>query len=342
MNQRGIVLSKIIQIVISLVATVALAFCSSAAIIAFAFDSALKSNAETMTQNIQNDSSGSTEDTAPKVSNTLPSDFYILLLGADSDSSRSEGEESSEFDGVFRADTIMMAHINTDKKKISLCSFERDIKTNLPDYGTAKLNAAYSVGGVDMMKSQLGQISGISTPYYAVVDMDGMSEIIDSLGGVDVNVEAAFYDEEMQAGIPSAGMQHLDGTQAIVYCRSRMPWAAGDIDRARHQRDVLSALAKKIESSDIWTMSSMAISVAKHISTNLTSSQILEIGSKLKGLDTSADVYSMMTPTLNEYDDGVSYEILDNTGWNQILSDFKSFTNPNVTVASSTSEPVKQ
>ena len=88
----------------------------------------------------------------PEIPNTLPNDFYVMLLGVDSDENRANGDEAAYFEGAFRSDTIIVAHVNLLTKKVSLLSLERDIKTEIYGYGndtTYKLNAAYAYEGPD-------------------------------------------------------------------------------------------------------------------------------------------------------------------------------------------------
>ena len=269
----------------------------------------------------------------PEVPNTLPDDFYVMLLGVDSDENRINGDEAGEFEGAFRSDTIIVAHINLLTKKISLLSLERDIKTEIYGYGedtTYKLNAAYLLGGEPLMREQAEELLNpnwsptvIEIPYYAVVDMDGMMEIIDSVGGIDVDVEDAFWDPQLQEGLDQGGWQHLDGHDAVMYCRSRYAWDDGDFARGRHQRQVLQALANKLMSnSDPFALLGAAETISNHVASNMPMEQIFEVASKLRGIDTAHDIYSMMTPTNSIDIDGQSFQELSEAAWKIVLEQF--------------------
>lgn len=268
----------------------------------------------------------------PEVPDTLPNDFYMLLLGVDSSEQRETGEEAQYYNGSFRSDTIIVAHINLDDKKVSMCSLERDIKTILDGYesdGYYKLNAAYALGGVDLMKDEAEQLVGVKIPYYAIIDMDGLTEIIDSFGGIEIDVEDAFFDQQLQDGIEQGGWQTLNGQQAVLYSRSRYAWAEGDFARARHQREVLKSLANKIMSgTDLFQLYDKAGAISERVATNLTLPQIFEIAAKMKGIDAEADIYSLMTPTVGEYVDGVSYQVMDDEKWEEILDMLINFIDP--------------
>lgn len=275
-----------------------------------------------------------TEPKQPDVPDSLPSDFYMLLLGVDSSEQRENGEEAQFFNGSFRSDTIIVAHVDLEDKKVALCSLERDIKTVIDGYeddGYNKLNAAYALGGVDLMKSEAEDLIGEPIPYYAIVDMDGLTEMIDAFGGVDVDVEREFWDTQLEDGIAQGGMQTLNGQQAVLYSRSRYAWDEGDFARARHQRDVLKALASKILASgdDLFSLYGAAETISTRIATNFTFPDLFEIAAKMRGMNAQTDIYSMMTPTIGEYVDGISYQILDEEQWDEMLYDFKNMIDPN-------------
>lgn len=275
-----------------------------------------------------------TEPKQPDVPDSLPSDFYMLLLGVDSSEQRENGEEAQFFNGSFRSDTIIVAHVDLEDKKVALCSLERDIKTIIDGYeddGYNKLNAAYALGGVDLMKSEAEDLIDEPIPYYAIVDMDGLTEMIDAFGGVDVDVEREFWDTQLEDGIAQGGMQTLNGQQAVLYSRSRYAWDEGDFARARHQRDVLKALASKILASgdDLFSLYGAAETISTRIATNFTFPDLFEIAAKMRGMNAQTDIYSMMTPTIGEYVDGVSYQVLDEEQWDEMLYDFKNMIDPN-------------
>lgn len=270
-----------------------------------------------------------------EVPDTLPDDFYMLLLGVDSNTARTTGIETDDYAGVFRSDTIILAHINLTEQKISLCSFARDIMTEFEGYsGTYKLNAAYALGGVEQMRIEIESMTGVEIPYYTVIDMDGFVQIIDSLGGLEVDVEYAFYDPELEAGIDTAGVQTLDGQASLLYARARYAWEAmglypGDDYRQKHQRQIIAAFADKFSESNLLTIFNAVKIVFEHISTNLGVIQMFELASKLNGI-TSDSIYSMSTPTESYYsDDGVWYEILQEDKWAEVLELF--ITNTAVT-----------
>lgn len=287
-----------------------------------------------------------TSDDDLTVPNSLPTDFYVLLLGVDADENRRTGTEASLYgtsDSSYRSDSIIVAHVNTNEKKIALMSLHRDIKTEINGYenDNYKLNAAYALGGVSLMKKEAEELCGVDIDYYACIDMDGLEKLVDSVGGIEVDVEqsswykdkgVAFYDEYLEAGIQKAGIQTLNGHDAMLYARSRHAWVEDDFARARHQRQVLQALAKKVmTNANLMSLQSTATTVSENVSTNMNVSQIFELAAKMMGMNTDTNILSMMTPTTNKMIDGASYEIVNTSEWKELLYNFYNLTNPDTT-----------
>lgn len=172
-------------------------------------------------------------------SNSEP--FSVLLLGIDTDEVRGSQTEG-------RSDSIMVATINPQKKQTTLVSIPRDTYTELVGNGTSdKLNHAYAYGGVAMAMSSVENLLDIPIDHYALVNMDGMTDLIDEVGGVDIDNHLAFEYEG--ANFP-LGKIHLEGWQAVKYSRMRYDDPEGDYGRQKRQRIVLEALFHELASID--------------------------------------------------------------------------------------------
>jgi LCP family protein required for cell wall assembly len=115
-----------------------------------------------------------------------------------------------------------------------------------------RINEFYYRYGIDPMRDEIKEITGLYPEKYAVIDMEAFSTIIDELGGVDVTVEKAIYDSlypGANGGYStfsiSAGAHHLNGTEALKYARSRE--STTDFDRAKRQQQIVEAVREKIE-----------------------------------------------------------------------------------------------
>ncbi|MFA5842426.1 MAG: LCP family protein [Candidatus Gracilibacteria bacterium] len=144
-------------------------------------------------------------------------------------------------------DTIMLASVNETKKTVSLFSIPRDLVVN-----GRRINEFYYRYGIDPMRDEIAEITGLYPEKYAVIDMEAFSTTIDLLGGVDVTVEKAIYDSlypGANGGYStfsiSAGAHHLNGTEALKYARSRE--STTDFDRAKRQQQIVEAVREKIE-----------------------------------------------------------------------------------------------
>ncbi len=128
--------------------------------------------------------------------------FYALLLGVDSDENRISGTEAGLYEGDhFRSDTIILARVDPKQKQVTLVSFHRDILVDLSKYGGSgqdKLNSAYGYGGPDLIVRTIEDLSGVQISHYAQVDIDGLADIVDTLGGVTVDVPMSFYDPMLE------------------------------------------------------------------------------------------------------------------------------------------------
>ncbi|KAF1297260.1 transcriptional regulator [Enterococcus sp. JM4C] len=167
--------------------------------------------------------------------------FSVLLLGIDTDAVRGSQTEG-------RSDSIMVATVNPQKKQTTLVSIPRDTYTELVGNGTSdKLNHAYAYGGVSMAMASVENLLDIPIDHYALVNMDGMTDLIDEVGGIDIDNHLAFDYEG--ASFP-LGNIHLNGWEAVKYSRMRYDDPEGDYGRQRRQRIVLEALFHDLASID--------------------------------------------------------------------------------------------
>jgi len=172
----------------------------------------------------------------------------ILLLGTDRRSevatTGSSAKASEWVSGQQRTDTMMILHIDADRRGASLISIPRDSWVSIPGRGMAKINAAYSWGGPRLAVATVEKLTNLRVDHVAIVDWDGYKAMIDKLGGVDVTVPKTVYDSARKYTW-TAGPHHLDGAQALLYARERHGLPGGDLDRVKRQQAVLRALSQK-------------------------------------------------------------------------------------------------
>ncbi len=231
----------------------------------------------------------------------------IALFGLDNRSNGSYGSGNS--------DSIMIASIDNDTHEVKLVSVYRDTYLNVYDDSFKKCNSAYAKKGVEGAVAMLNQNLDLDIKEYVAVDFNAMVEVIDLLGGVDIEVtteEAGYmkvYIDELQqvTGVQSSyvtggGVCTLDGIQATAYCRVRYT-AGDDFKRAERQRTVLSAMAEKAKKADLSTLNKIIDAVFDDIDTSLTSADIIGLAayvSQYEIADTSGFPFSQTTMTLGK------------------------------------------
>ncbi|MCH4185209.1 MAG: LCP family protein [Eggerthellaceae bacterium] len=252
---------------------------------------------------------------------------YILLMGTDQSIDR---DQSGDLDNTYRTDTIILARIDPVNKKVTLISMPRDTMVTLDGYGTQKLNAAYAFGGSALAVKTVSSISGVGISHFGLVDFDGFKDVIDTLGGIDVDVPMEIDDADA-GGHLDAGQQTLDGDQALILCRARHAYdeyGSGDDYRAANQRLVLQALAKKILSSDVGTIANTVSALSQYVSTDLSVSDVISLAQALQGIDTDEDMYTAAMPTDPLYQNELWYEKIDQDAWTTMMKRVDSGESP--------------
>ena len=175
-----------------------------------------------------------------------------------------------------RSDSMILCSINPDTKAISLISFLRDTYVKFPTgYSNNRLNAAYAFGGFPMLYSVLEENFGVHVDGGVEVDFEGFEKIINTLGGVDINLTKA---EGEWMGLPS-GMNHMDGKTALNYARIRK--LDSDFGRTERQRNVLTALFNKFKGADLSTIMDLANQVLGMVRTDLSDGELLKLVTQL-------------------------------------------------------------
>jgi LCP family protein required for cell wall assembly len=175
-----------------------------------------------------------------------------LMVGSDSRADLSEDERKDLSTGNAsggRTDTIMLLHTGSGPNV--LVSIPRDSIVDIPGHGSGKINAAYAFGGAPLLVQTIENETGIRVDEYVEIGMDGVAGIVDAVGGVEVCPKENMRDPLAGLNIKK-GCQEVDGKTALAYARSRKTASLGDIDRARRQREVVSAVGEKVLSP--WTV----------------------------------------------------------------------------------------
>jgi LCP family protein required for cell wall assembly len=195
--------------------------------------------------------------------------WNILLLGSDND-------QKFNFPAIL-TQVMMVVHVDTIHNTVTMLSIPRDSWVSVPEVGGMhKIDQTFLLGaqqnnsfesGVQLARATIEQDYGIPIDRYAWVGLDGFSKVIDTLGGVDIDITHPIVDDNYpddtgaNANDPYAyqrlylapGPQHLSGEQALDYVRSRHADLVGDIGRTQRQQQVLEALKPKLNLTNVLT-----------------------------------------------------------------------------------------
>ena len=214
----------------------------------------------------------------------------ILLLGVDSWETHSG-----------RSDAIVVLSIDTVHKRVLVTSVPRDLRVSLDGLSQPqRINAAYAHGGADLARAKLAQVLDVDIPYYAVVNFSGFARIVDTFGGVTIDVPADIVDMEFPAadGVNhepfelKAGVQHLDGETALKYARTRKSSPTGDFGRMYRQQQVLQALkAQALTPRTVFRIPALYNDFRHAVQTNVSVQMVIQLARVARSVD-AADIGS--------------------------------------------------
>ncbi|HET8604297.1 MAG TPA: LCP family protein [Marmoricola sp.] len=179
----------------------------------------------------------------------------ILVLGTDRRSRvPTTGKHARASDWVYgaqRSDTIMVLHIDGDRRGASVISIPRDSWVDIPGYGHAKINAAFSWAGPSLAVRTVEALTGVRIDHVAVVDWAGFGALTNALGGVEVDVPNTVRDPSEHVTW-TAGWHRLDGSRALDYVRMREGLPGGDFDRIHRQQYFLHQVLRTTLRGSLW------------------------------------------------------------------------------------------
>lgn len=207
--------------------------------------------------------------------------FNILLIGCDA---REEG-------GRGRSDSIILISINKESEQLIATSIMRDIYVEIPGHGNNRINAAYAYGGADLLVETVEKNFKIQIDRYASVDFFVFMDIVDQMGGVDLEISdeeflvANAYINELNVlldepygtdWLPGGGPHHLNGKQALGYSRIRYVGDA-DFERTKRQRTVLEQIFNKVKDYNLIELNSLLNIILPEITTDLTEGEAITL-----------------------------------------------------------------
>lgn len=239
----------------------------------------------------------------------------ILLVGQD----RREGETQA------RADSMILCTFHKESGQLTMTSFLRDLYVPIPGHHDNRINASYSIGGMDLLCQTLEENFDLHVDGCVEVDFSQFSEIVDRLGGVEIELrqdEAEVINRETGSAL-SSGVQRLNGSQALTYSRIRSLDADGDFSRTNRQRKVITALLASYRNVRFSELIPTINTLLPMISTDLNQAQILLYALEVLPALSDAQITSQRVPADGTYTDqtidGMSVLVADMDTARQLL-----------------------
>ncbi|HET7724589.1 MAG TPA: LCP family protein [Propionibacteriaceae bacterium] len=249
----------------------------------------------------------------PTAPGALPA-MNIVLIGADDWIPKENG----------RSDSLMVVHISSDRSKVYIVSFPRDMWVTVPGHGQAKINAAYSWGGTALSVQTLEGLTGAHIDHVVTTNLDDFVNLVNVVGGVTVDNPVASTAKDETTGATYTypkGQVYLDGKMALLFSRQRYELPNGDLDRALRQRALIKALALKVATPQVLAnpvmLGNVMKSVAQYVKVDagMTDSVIIDLATsmRIKGGD---QIISLQAPItgFGTSADGQSIDLVDTAG----------------------------
>lgn len=222
----------------------------------------------------------------------------ILLVGQDS-----RNDEDRQ-----RSDSMILLSVNKNSNQLTMISFMRDLYVEIPGYGSRKINSAYQFGGFDLLDQTLTENFGIVIDYNVEIDFGGFKDIIDSLGGVEIELNAdeveylAGRGGNYENGVVGRythgrtydfeeGVNVLGGQAALDYARARHV-GNFDYERTQRQRKVIKSIYSELRHVSWFKLLKVYDSVAHNVTTDMSNNQILSV---------AFSAYAMGVDEINSY-----------------------------------------
>ncbi|WP_254781884.1 LCP family protein [Modestobacter sp. DSM 44400] len=266
---------------------------------------------------------GSRPAAASPVQDTGADPVTFLLVGSDTRAVVENGDLPDA-----RSDAIMLTRIAGDRKHAQVISIPRDSWVDIPGHGKNKINAAYAFGGPTLLIQTVEQLTGVRIDHYAAISFNGLIQVTDDLGGVDVVVPETTSNGEYTF---TAGPNHLDGAEARAYVGQRHGLPGGDFDRVKRQQNYLRSMFTKLFSqnsfSDPGKLDSLLLAVTSAVAVDdsLGNADLLSLGYSARGIR-PADVAFFTAPVLGTGMEGAASvvyldTVTDQRMWGYLQSD---------------------
>ena len=217
----------------------------------------------------------------------------LLLIGQD----KREGEKGN------RSDSMILCTFQPGTRKLYMTSFLRDLYVPIPGKGSNRINAAYAFGGAPLLKKTLEENFAVEIDGCVEVDFQQFAQIIDTLGGVTIELrtdEVKVINRETGSNLP-AGLQKLNGEQALSYARIRKLDGDGDFSRTARQRKVLESLWENCKSEGLVSFVKTVKAVLPMVKTDMGTGEILGYALRIFPYLSKVEIISQRIPEDGQY-----------------------------------------
>jgi LCP family protein required for cell wall assembly len=212
-----------------------------------------------------------------------------LLIGTDHAENGQAGRSTDE-----HSDSLMVLHTDPKSHRLVFLSLPRDLRATIPGYGSAKINAAMQLGGPKLAIRTVEDFTGLPINHVVIVDFGSFVQLIDAVGGIDVNVPENILSNRFDCPYSTAsrcqqwqgwrfhkGMTHMSGHMALIYSRireNRLNPADSDISRGVHQQQVMQATLSKLASvGTFFRLPFDGGNLMKPLSTDLSTNEFIQL-----------------------------------------------------------------
>lgn len=233
-------------------------------------------------------------------------DLQFLMLGVDS-------LDAKKADNA-RSDTIMVVNVDGKTGKVNIISIPRDTYTKIKGYKKTKINHSFKYGGSELTLDTVNNLLGTDIKYYVTVDYRFVEDVVDKIGGVEVDVPIDMNYEDPTADPPltidiKQGRQTLKGYDAIGFLRFRKGYKDADLGRVKAQQQFMSAILSKMKEPKTLVRAPLLLgSYINYTENNIPVKKLVKIAAKMRNI-TSEDINTNTLPGTPKYIGGVSYFI---------------------------------
>ena len=207
------------------------------------------------------------------------------------------GQDRRPNEGRQRSDCMILCSLNPETKELSMISFLRDLYVQIPGHSDNRLNAAYVYGGFDLIKETLEHNFGVAVDGCLEVDFDSFEQIVDILGGVEIELTSA--EAEIVGSGATEGLCHLNGAQALTYTRIRK--IDSDFQRTARQRTLLNAVFSKMKGCTVTELMTVVGEILPLMTTDMTDEELMSFAFNLASSLSELKIENYGVPSSGNY-----------------------------------------